>query len=98
MPLYEYCCVACGASEERLSSFSAPMETDCPSCGKPAGMRRQVSAPLINFSGGRWYAQGYSDTPPCQAGKAEGKDSAASPSKAPKEAGGACANCPAKTL
>jgi len=94
MPLYEYCCVACGASEEKLSSFSAPMEMDCPSCGKPLGMRRQVSAPLINFSGGRWYAQGYSDAPPC---KSEGKDSSASAAKAPKDAGGACANCPAKT-
>jgi hypothetical protein len=39
-------------------------------------MRRQVSAPSINFSGGGWYAQGYSDTPPCKAGKPGGKSAA----------------------
>jgi putative FmdB family regulatory protein len=74
MPLYEYRCNACNAKEERLDSYSSPTVHDCPACGKEGGMARQISAPTISFAGGGWYAQGYSNEPPCKAGKPESKE------------------------
>ncbi len=59
MPLYEYCCEACGDREERLESISAPEFHDCPECGASSGMKRQLSAPAFALSGGGWYKQGY---------------------------------------
>jgi predicted nucleic acid-binding Zn ribbon protein len=65
-------------------------------------MRRQVSAPSISFSGGGWYAQGYSGTPPCKADKPGGKTAAPDTGSAAKGANGtngakgtkgACENC-----
>ncbi|MCL1893145.1 MAG: hypothetical protein FWG02_02760 [Holophagaceae bacterium] len=94
MPLYEYCCSDCNASEERLCSYSSPEEYDCPTCGKPAGMVRKLSVPSINFSGGRWYAQGYSDSPPCKAEKPSAEGSS-KPSTQTAGSEGCCANCPA---
>jgi len=79
MPLYEYRCVTCDAVEEKLCSYSSPEEYDCPVCGRAAGMRRQLSVPAIAFAGGGWYAQGYSDSPPCKTEKASGDESAKSP-------------------
>jgi putative FmdB family regulatory protein len=59
MPLYEYRCEACGASEEKLEGISAPDRHDCPACGGSDGMRRQVSVAAFALSGSGWYAQGY---------------------------------------
>lgn len=55
MPLYEYRCEACGQSEEKLESMSAPDTHACPACGKPGGMRRQVSVSAFALTGGGWY-------------------------------------------
>jgi putative FmdB family regulatory protein len=90
MPLYEYCCAACNAKEELLANYSSPAEHDCPVCGKVNGMQRQISAPSINFSGGGWYAQGYSNTPPCKADKPAAKEAPPSDVPTGKEC---CANC-----
>ena len=76
MPLYEYCCAKCDASEERLDSYSSPTQHDCPVCGSSGGMRRKISVPSISFSGGGWYAQGYGEAPPCKAGEGTGKGGA----------------------
>jgi len=87
MPLYEYRCEACGESEERLESVSAPDHHDCPKCGHREGMARQVSVAAFSLAGSGWYAQGY------------GKDGATkapeAPSAAPKaaEGGGCCGGC-----
>lgn len=51
MPLYEYACAACGAREERLESLAAPRTHDCPTCGRPAGMHRQLSAAAVTVAG-----------------------------------------------
>ena len=59
MPLYEYRCEACGAKEERLQSFSAPMAHDCPKCGLAEVMRREISRTAFVLSGSGWYASGY---------------------------------------
>lgn len=84
MPLYEYRCQVCGELEERIQSYSAPTEHDCPKCGTSAGMTRQISTVAFNLSGGGWYAQGYSD-------KGGPSREAAPPAKeATPPAGGGC--------
>lgn len=55
MPLYEYCCEACGQSEEKLEGLSAPVAHACPACGAVEGMKRQVSAAAFTLAGGGWY-------------------------------------------
>ena len=55
MPLYEYRCEACGQPEEKLESMSAPDTHACPVCGKPDGMKRQVSVSAFALTGGGWY-------------------------------------------
>jgi putative FmdB family regulatory protein len=94
MPLYEYCCVACHAKEERLTGYSSPTMHDCPVCGKSNGMQRQLSVPSISFSGGGWYAQGYSkdnNPPPCSANKSAVADSP--PVGVGHSGKGNCADC-----
>ena len=51
MPLYEYRCESCGEKEEKLEGFDAPTEHDCPQCGEPLGMHRQVSLTSFTLAG-----------------------------------------------
>jgi putative FmdB family regulatory protein len=64
MPLYEYRCEACGQSEEKLESLSAPESHDCPACGVAAGMKRQLSVAAFSLAGGGWYRGAASDPAP----------------------------------
>jgi hypothetical protein len=59
-------------------------------------MRRQISVPAITFSGGGWYAEGYSHAQP--AAKAEKAEKAGKPCGAGEAApqGACCDGCPAK--
>jgi putative FmdB family regulatory protein len=95
MPLYEYSCAACSASEERLCGYEAPAEYDCPSCGAAGGMRRQLSVPAIAFAGGGWYAEGYSHAKPETETKAKAKTDKPCEGGPKGAGGGACENCPA---
>jgi putative FmdB family regulatory protein len=70
MPLYEYRCEACGQSEEKLESLSAPEVHGCPACGATAGMRRQVSVAAFALTGGGWY-KGAASAPAPSASAAE---------------------------
>ena len=54
MPIYEYCCQACGHSLETIQKLADAPLTDCPACAKPA-LKKQVSAPSFRLSGGGWY-------------------------------------------
>ncbi len=47
MPIYEYRCERCTTREERIEASSAPRMHDCPSCGAPLGMQRQLSAAAV---------------------------------------------------
>ncbi|HNX94260.1 MAG TPA: zinc ribbon domain-containing protein [Holophaga sp.] len=87
MPLYEYRCEACGGAEEKLESFSAAMEHDCPKCAATNGMKRQLSTVAFNLAGGGWYAQGYS----ASGNTATAPAAPATP--APAMGGGCCAGC-----
>ena len=70
MPLYEYRCEACGQSEEKLESLSAPETHACPACGVDAGMKRQLSVAAFALTGGGWY-KGAASEPAAAAPKAE---------------------------
>lgn len=57
MPLYEYRCKNCGHQFEKLQSFSAPDEKECPVCH--GLLERLISASAIQFKGSGWYATDY---------------------------------------
>jgi putative FmdB family regulatory protein len=84
MPLYEYRCQSCGEKEEKLQGFNAPTEHDCPRCGKPLGMHREISLASFSLAGGGWHAQGYVNG-------SSGKKAGSSPAKAEASAPGGCA-------
>ncbi|HUB20609.1 MAG TPA: zinc ribbon domain-containing protein [Acidobacteriaceae bacterium] len=57
MPLYEYRCKDCGHQFEKIQSFSAPEEKECPVCHGP--VERLISAPAVQFKGSGWYVTDY---------------------------------------
>jgi putative FmdB family regulatory protein len=61
VPLYEYRCKDCGHQFEKIQSFSAPDEKECPVCQGP--LERLISAPAIQFKGSGWYATDYAAKP-----------------------------------
>lgn len=73
MPLYEYRCKQCGHQFEKIQSFSAPDEQECPVC--KGEVERLISAPAIQFKGSGWYVTDY-------AGKGGAKPAAPSASSA----------------
>lgn len=77
MPLYEYRCKQCGHQFEKIQSFSAPDEKECPAC--KGELERLISAPAIQFKGSGWYVNDY-------AGKGGAKN-AAKPSESSDSSG-----------
>jgi putative FmdB family regulatory protein len=57
VPLYEYQCKQCGHRFEKIQSFSAPEEKECPVC--KGEVERLISAPAIQFKGAGWYVNDY---------------------------------------
>jgi putative FmdB family regulatory protein len=57
VPLYEYRCKRCGHQFEKIQSFSAPDEKECPVC--QGEVERLISAPAIQFKGAGWYVTDY---------------------------------------
>jgi putative FmdB family regulatory protein len=57
LPLYEYRCKQCGHQFEKIQSFSAPEEKECPVCH--GEVERLISAPAIQFKGAGWYVNDY---------------------------------------
>jgi putative FmdB family regulatory protein len=57
LPLYEYRCRQCGHQFEKIQSFSAPEEKECPVC--KGEVERLISAPAIQFKGAGWYVNDY---------------------------------------
>jgi putative FmdB family regulatory protein len=70
--LYEYRCTACGYSFEKIQSFSAQPETECPQCH--GVLIRPVTAPALRFEGAGWYVNDYAGK-----GAAKTADPAATP-------------------
>jgi putative FmdB family regulatory protein len=57
VPLYEYRCKQCGHQFEKIQSFSAPDEKECPVC--KGELERLISAPAVQFKGSGWYVTDY---------------------------------------
>lgn len=57
MPLYEYRCTACGHRFEKIQTFSAPDEKECPVC--KGEVERLISAPAVQFKGSGFYSTDY---------------------------------------
>jgi putative FmdB family regulatory protein len=57
MPLYEYRCKECGHRFEKIQSFSASDEKECPLC--KSEVERLISAPAVHFSGSGFYSTDY---------------------------------------
>lgn len=81
MPLYEYRCKQCGHQFEKIQSFSAPEEKECPQCH--GAVERLLSAPAIQFKGSGWYVSDYAKKGSSMKASADGsKDGAKSESAA----------------
>ncbi|HEV2278063.1 MAG TPA: zinc ribbon domain-containing protein [Acidobacteriaceae bacterium] len=77
MPLYEYRCKSCGHQFEKIQSFSAPEEKECPQCH--GAVERLLSAPAIQFKGSGWYVSDYAKKGSSMKASADGaKDGAKS--------------------
>lgn len=61
MPLYEYRCKACGHRFEKIQTFSAPDEKECPVC--KGEVERLISAPAVQFKGSGFYSTDYGTKP-----------------------------------
>jgi len=57
VPLYEYRCKECGHQFEKIQSFSASDEKECPVC--KGELERLISAPAVQFKGSGFYSTDY---------------------------------------
>jgi putative FmdB family regulatory protein len=74
LPLYEYRCKQCGHQFEKIQTFSAPDEKECPVC--KGELERLISAPAVQFKGSGWYVTDYA-----------GKGSSKGPAKSAESGG-----------
>ena len=103
MPLYEYRCKDCGHQFEKIQSFSAPDEKECPVCHGP--LERLISASAFQFKGSGWYKTDYASKPSSMKASADGDckpadKSAGDKSAAPKtdsSSTSSTSSAPAKT-
>jgi putative FmdB family regulatory protein len=71
MPLYEYQCKKCGHRFERIQSFSAPDEKECPVC--QGEVERLISTPARpHFKGSGFYSTDYAAKPSSSAKSGDG--------------------------
>ena len=74
MPLYEYQCKKCGHRFERIQSFSAPDEKECPVC--QGEVERLISTPARpHFKGSGFYSTDYAAKPSASAKSGDGSSS-----------------------
>jgi len=69
LPLYEYRCLKCKRSVEKIENVNGPHLKKCPHCG--GKVESVISAPAIQFKGSGWYVTDYAQ-------KATGSDGAKS--------------------
>jgi putative FmdB family regulatory protein len=71
MPLYEFQCKQCGHRFERIQSFSAPDEKECPVC--KGEVERLISTPARpHFKGSGFYSTDYAAKPSASAKSGDG--------------------------
>jgi putative FmdB family regulatory protein len=81
MPIYEYRCDACGHEFDELQKLADAPLTDCPSCGKPA-LIKKVSAAGFQLKGTGWYATDFRSKRKDEGRKEEGGAAKAEPTNA----------------
>jgi putative FmdB family regulatory protein len=90
VPLYEYRCKNCGHTFEKIQSFSAPEEKECPVCH--GEVERLISAPAIQFKGSGWYVSDYAGKNKTGPIKASADGDGASSATKPAESASASAS------
>ena len=96
MPLYAYRCTQCGHRFEKIQSFSAEPETECPKCH--GLLERPLTAPRLHFKGAGWYVNDYaakSSEPASEAAPAVAKAPATGGDSKPAAPAAAPADTPA---
>src|ERR1700730_14440061 len=79
MPLYEFQCKKCGHRFERIQSFSAPDEKECPVC--QGEVERLISTPArAHFKGSGFYSTDYAAKPSASAKSGDGSSGSDGPS------------------
>lgn len=84
MPLYEYRCTQCGHRFEKIQSFNAEPELECPKC--QGALIRPLTAPAFQFKGAGWYVNDYAAKSSAQSSESTPESSAAAPDGAKKPA------------
>jgi putative FmdB family regulatory protein len=79
LPLYEYRCKQCGHQFEKIQSFSAPDEKECPLC--KGEVERLISAPAIQFKGAGWYVTDYAGKGALKSANSSGSSESSSDGK-----------------
>jgi putative FmdB family regulatory protein len=86
MPLYEFQCKKCGHRFERIQSFSAPDEKECPVC--QGEVERLISTPARpHFKGSGFYSTDYAAKPSASAKSGEGSSGSDGGSAASEKSG-----------
>jgi putative FmdB family regulatory protein len=86
MPLYEYECKKCGHRFERIQSFSAPDEKECPVC--QGEVERLISTPARpHFKGSGFYSTDYAAKPAASAKSGDGSSSSSDGASASSDKG-----------
>ncbi|MGO9437321.1 MAG: FmdB family zinc ribbon protein [Terracidiphilus sp.] len=78
MPLYGYRCTKCGHQFEKIQSFNAEPETECPKCH--GVLMRPLTAPALQFKGAGWYVNDYAPKSAASSSDAKPSDTNAAPS------------------
>ena len=74
MPIYQYCCEACGYDLEALQKVSDAPLTRCPQCGEDR-LRKQLTAAGFRLKGSGWYETDFKGKKPRkEADKESGAD------------------------
>ncbi|MGZ8853923.1 MAG: FmdB family zinc ribbon protein [Thermoanaerobaculia bacterium] len=73
MPLYEYKCEKCGQCVDIIQRVSDKPYSHCPKCG--GDMKKQVSAPAIQFKGSGFYKTDYASSKSSDSGSSEKTES-----------------------
>jgi putative FmdB family regulatory protein len=98
VPLYEYRCKECGHVFEKIQSFSAPDEKECPVC--KGELERLISAPAVQFKGSGFYSTDYGSKNSSQ-GPSKSADSGSSadkPASSSSDNGSASSSAPATPI
>jgi putative FmdB family regulatory protein len=89
MPVYEYCCQACGHEFEREQRITEDPIKTCPKC-RAARAKRMISRTSFVLKGGGWYSDLYASSGgDAKKGDADAKGGDSSPKDGKEPKGGA---------